>query len=267
MAFETYRKNAADTLRSTPKTERQEKLNELQRTDEYWKTRVDKLKASGQRGEFSEDHTVLHWDTKNLYHGTDVRGIEKFDFAEESTVGNNAVYFTTDPTLAIGYARLRNKERKTAGTFLYEAVLKDITVMNWAEEKTVDILKRKLIDFCMRAHRDLALMDYKDFVATYGLGRHIESGIASLALDKIIGACEKEGYLNGGNTKLVAQGVMGIFFEKFVKESGFDGVITIEGGDDNELTAKPGLSVVVYNREKIVSQRPIDITQSLPPEL
>lgn len=267
MGIESYRKSAADSLRSAPKSERPEKLAALQLTEEYWTARVDKLKESGQRAEFSENRTSLHWKTKNLYHGTDVAEIEEFKYAGESTIGNNAIYFTTDPALAVGYAKLRNRERNTSHTFLYEAVLRDATLMNWAEPATVEKLKKELITFCEEAHKKLAATDYKAFVSIYHLGPHTESEIASLALDRIIESCKKENYLHGGNIKIVAQGVGGVFFEKFVKDKGYDGVITFEGGDDEELTAKQGLSVVLYNKEKIISHRSIDVTKPLPPEL
>ena len=41
----------------------------------------------------------------------------------------------------------------------------------------------------------------------------------------------------------------------------YDGVITIEGGDDVEHTSIPGMSVVVYNREKIATHRAVDVTE------
>jgi hypothetical protein len=53
---------------------------------------------------------------------------------------------------------------------------------------------------------------------------------------------------------------MGIFFEKFVRDKGYDGVITIEGGDDPEFTAKAGISVVLFNKDKVLSHRSVDIT-------
>ncbi len=257
--MEEFRKNVAETLRNTPREDRRQKLTELQKSDEYWTARMDKLLASGQSGEFSEDRTSLHWKVKHVYHGTDTAEIDDFNYAKESTIGNHAVYLTVDPTLAIGYAKLRGKERKSGQAHIYDVVLSDVNLMNWAEQKTVEKLKKEFRDFASKALEELGTADYKDFAQKFGLSENIQKRIAIYALKKIIETCDQSDQLHGGNIKTVAQGVMGIFFEKFVKDKGYDGVITIEGGDDPEFTAKAGISVVMYNKEKIISHRTFDV--------
>lgn len=258
--MEGYRKTAAETLKNLPKEERNEKLAEMQKTDEYWKARTEKLLSSGQKAEFTDDRTSLHWNTKSVYHGTNTPEIDKFEFAEESTIGSNAVYFTIDPTLAMGYAKLRQKERDGQQAYLYEAMLSDVSLMNWAEPKTVEKLSSEFGDYCSNALAELDSSDYKDFARKYGLTEQIQQSTASYALKKIINICDQKGSLHGGNVKTIAQGVMGLFFEKFVKDRGYDGVITIEGGDDPEFTSKAGVSVVIFNKDKITSHRAVDIT-------
>ncbi|MBI4088289.1 hypothetical protein HY418_02825 [Candidatus Kaiserbacteria bacterium] len=263
--MESYRKSAADSLRSLPKSERPEKLATLQLTEEYWKARAEKLKVATQTAEFSDDRTSLHLKTKNVYHGTDVGEVDEFKYADESTIGDNGVYFTVDPSLAMGYARLRGKERGSGNAFLYEAVLSDVNIMNWSEQKTVDLLKGEFRDYCVKAQEELGSTDFKDFAEKYGLHGETGKSTVEYALKTIIAACELDNELNGGNIKLIAAGVRGVFFEKFVKSKRCDGVITIEGGDDQEHTVKPGVSVVIYNRAKITSHRSIDITQTPSP--
>lgn len=235
----------------------------MQKTDEYWSARVDKLLGSGQKAEFSEDRTSLHWKIKNLYHGSDWVDIDELDFAEESTVGDKAVYFTIDPTLAIGYAKLRGKERKTGKAALYEAMVSDVSLMNWAELKTVEKLKADLAEFANVAIGDLHSLAYDDFSKKYGLWESLadwKQQYVQLALERIIEKCTEEDFLHGANIKTVAQGIMGIFFQRFIESRGFDGIITIEGGDDEEFTGKPGVSIALYNKTKIRSHRPFNVT-------
>lgn len=258
---EQLRKQAADTLKALPKSERLAKQEEMFRDPEYWKLRVDKLKEHGQAVEFSEDRTELRWKIKSMYHGTSVPEIDIFSHAEESTIGNNAVYFTIDPELAMGYAQLRKQERKTVSAHLYEVTLRDVVLQNWAEDATVDRLKQDYVAFANQAYVDLGKMNYEAFQKKYDVWPTVQEWVIPVALDRIIELCEKPNTLRGGNVKLVAQGAMGIFFEKFVKEKGYDGVITIEGGDDLVHTARPGISVVLFNREKIASHRSVDITK------
>ena len=258
--MEGFRKNTAETLRNTTKENRREKLAEVQRTDEYWTERVKKLVSQGQKAEWTPDRTGLHWKVKNLYHGTDVENISDFNYAEESTIGDNAVYFTTDAPLAMGYAKLRNRERKTDRTFLYEAVISDAKIMNWAETPIVEKLKNEYADYCAELRQEIQELGFENFSKKHGLPETITQSMAQLGLKRIIETCEQEGLLHGGNIKTVAQGVMGMFFERFVKSKGYDGVITVEGGDDPELTAKAGISVVIFNKEKIISNRAVDIT-------
>ncbi len=260
MGFEQFRKATADSIKAVSKKDRPEKLDEIQRTEEYWKARSEKLKAVVQPTELSEDRISLHWKIKSVYHGTDTAGINVLNFAEESTIGNHAVYFTIDPALAMGYAKLRGKERKTGQSHLYEATLRDTNLLNWAEQETVKKLGKEFGDYCFTAWEELGTLEYKDFSQKHGLWGHVEKRTALYALKKIIEICDHPDKLNGGNIKTISQGVMGIFFEKFVKDKGYDGVITIEGGDDQEFTAKSGISVVLFNREKILSHRAIDIT-------
>lgn len=258
--MEGFRKNTAETLRKTPKDDRREKLAEVRRTDEYWTERVKKLVSQGQKAEWTPDRTGLHWKVKNLYHGTDVENISDFNYAEESTIGDNAVYFTTDAPLAMGYAKLRNRERKSNRTFLYEAVVSDVNIMNWAETPVVEKLKNEYADYCGDLRQKIQQLGFEEFSKKYELPPTITQSMAQLGLKRIIETCEDEGALHGGNIKTVAQGVMGMFFERFVKSKGYDGVITVEGGDDPELTAKAGISVVIFNKAKIVSHRAVDVS-------
>lgn len=260
--MEDFRKNAAESLKATPKSERKRLLSDMQQTDEYWNARIDKLKTADQKAEFSPDRTSLRWKVKNVYHGSDIEGIQEFNYADESTIGDNAVYFTIDPGLAMGYAKLRSRERSTGKGHLYEAVLSDVAIMNWAENQTVALLKKEYAAYCGKLLKEWQQIGYGEFAKKYNLPSHLKEGTVHYALEKIITNCEREDFLHGGNIKEVAQGVMGMFFERFVTSSGFDGVITIEGGDDADLTAKAGVSVVIYNKDKILSHRRLDVATS-----
>ena len=258
-----FRRKAADTLKSTPKQSRSEKLAELQATPEYWAARVEKLLGSGQKAEFSDDRTTFHWKVKNVYHGTDVDKIDKFNYAEESTIGGSAVYFTTDPELAMGYAKLRGLRRGTNQARLYESVLSDVKMMNWAEPTTVEKLRSELAQWCRDMREQIFLDGLEKVAEKYSFWKNVDASGVHYSLKTIIERCEG-GEVHRGNVKEIAQGLRGMFFERFVKERGLDGVITIEGGDDPKHTAKSGISVVIYNKDKIISHRSMNIPAAPP---
>lgn len=259
--MENFRKSTAESLRALPKNERKGRLVALQRSDEYWTARVEKLKIGGQKAEFSQDRTSLKWKVKSVYHGSDVEGIQEFNFAEESSIGDNAVYFAIDPTLAMEYSRLRPSERNTGKSFLYEAILSDVNLMNWAETNIVEKLKIEYAEYCKKILSEIDANGYDAVTKIYAIPATLNERVALTALKRIITICAQEGALNGGNVKNVAFGALGIFFERFVESKGFDGVITIEGGDSENLTSRGGVSVVIYNKNKIQSHRQIEITK------
>ena len=253
----SYRDNLAETLKEAPKDERGDILNDARSDAEYWQERVKKLE---QRAEFSEDRTELTWDQKRVYHGTTEREIGEFDYAEESTIGDNAVYFTADPELAMGYARLRSEERDSDDTYLYEANLENVRMQNWLQQASVDILKSKLNEYAKNTLSKFGDEEFEDLKKKYDFA--VSKDLLKKSLEKIIEKTNEGSDLSVGEMKLVAQGVHGIFFQEFVEQSGFDGVLVVEGGDDATHTVKPGISVVVYNRDKITHHKPYDIAKS-----
>jgi hypothetical protein len=199
------------------------------------------------------------FEEENVYHGTTEPEIESFDFAKESTIGNKALYFTVDPTLAMGYAKLRGEERGGQAAHLYEVGLSDIKLQNWAQLETVYILKEKFATYLEQVIQEIEIKGYESFAQKYGIQPKIRESTVRNVINNTIGHIKQEGFLHGGNIKNVAFGIPGIFFQNFVEQNGFDGVITIEGGDDSNHTAKPGLSVVVYNPDKISWQKPYSL--------
>ena len=259
-----FRTELAKTLKQTPKAGRQEYLAHQKTTPEYWQARVDKL---GQDAEWSDDRTSLSWDKKSVFHGTTADSIESFDYADESTVGTQAIYFTVDPELAMGYAKLRSQER-SGDPHLYKVSLSDVKMQNWAQQPSVDQLKLQLKGHIMGIQQELENGDYDLFAEKYGI--KVKQAIVERSLDRMNQQIDEEGSLTGGNVKTIAQGIPGVFFQDFVEQSGFDGVITIEAGDDPEHTAKPGLLVVLFDKDKIEHQlaNPLEFTPNVTmPEL
>lgn len=157
----------------------------------------------------------------------------------------------------MGYAKLRGEERGGQDAHLYEVGLSDVKLQNWAQLETVSILKEKLATYLEQVIQEIEIEGFETFAQKYDI--HVQERIVRKALDTAIERIKEEGVLHGGNIKTIAQGIPGIFFQNFVEQNGFDGVITIEGGDDGSHTAKPGLSVVVYNPDKISWQKPYSL--------
>jgi phosphoglycolate phosphatase-like HAD superfamily hydrolase len=253
-----FRAELASEIKKSPKESRSEILESAQASVDYWQAKTEKL---GQFADWSEDRTELSWKNKNVYHGSTVPEIESFEFAKESTIGNKAMYFTIDPALAMGYAKLRSEERSDGEAHLYEVGLSDIRLQNWAQLETVSILKEKLITYLEQVIQEIKDEAYERFAQKYGIQPKIKESTVLNAINDTMERIKQEGFLHEGNIKNVASGIPGIFFQNFVEQNGFDGVITWEGGDDPIRTTKPGISVVVYNPEKISWQKPYSLEE------
>src|SRR3989338_10655647 len=105
-----FRDELAKEIKETPKEGRPEILEKAKETPEYWQARTEKIKERQDEEEIDDGLGVLV-KKKTIYHGSGISGIEKFDKAEEDTVGSG-VYFTSEAKDAIGYARLRSKRER-----------------------------------------------------------------------------------------------------------------------------------------------------------
>jgi hypothetical protein len=148
---------------------------------------------------------------KTLYHGSPVAQIQKLNPAEETTVGEG-VYFTSDRKAAEGYARVRSMNKQEAVATVYKA---DIENLKFADLTKEENLKKVLEGFLpvLVQERDKEGVDY--------LSRKvINNAVEAIVMGKV----------SVGNLRSVAFGC-GWEFTSYLKSLGYDGLITLEGGE------------------------------------
>lgn len=167
---------------------------------------------------------------KIIYHGSAISGIEKFNLAEEDTVGNG-VYFTSDKESAAGYARSRSKGEKGATPMIYQCEVENM--------KLLDLRKEENVKKVMSGFREILSARLN---SGEKLGWNIE-GVLREAIDNI-----DRGNIGVGKLKIVTFHFGGQFTE-YVRSLGYEGLITFEGGEGNEVGDHD--TYLVFDPEKI----------------
>lgn len=217
-----FRDELAKEIKETPKEERKEILEQAKQTPEYWQARTEKIKER-QDEEKVDDGLGVLVKKKTLYHGSGISGIKTFNKAEEDTVGSG-IYFTSEAKDAIGYAKLRSERERSPNKAdrspviensvptIYESSVENMKLCDLREDENV---KRVLNEFKEISKEELKKPDLKWFVQG-SLERTIETINA--------------GKVGAGNLKEIAQS-NGQLFSDYIKSLGYEGLITLEGGE------------------------------------
>ena len=166
---------------------------------------------------------------KTLYHGSGIGGIKTFNKAEEDTVGSG-VYFTSEAKDAIGYARRWSRREKNANFIIYESSVDNIKLVNLRKDKNV---KKILDSFKQVLAEKLREPDLKWYYEG--------------ALKKAIEAIHS-GKVSTGNLRDVTFSVSDLF-SNYIKSLGYDGLITFEGGEGNDVGHHD--TYLIFDPEKI----------------
>lgn len=209
-----FRDNLAKSIRSTPKRERKEILEKAKQTPEYWQVRSERI-HDRQNEEEIDDGLGVFVKKKTIYHGSSVSGIEKFDKAEEDTVGSG-IYFTSEAKDAIGYARRRSRSRKDTTPVIYEASVEKIKLLDLRKSENV---KKILIGF-----RQILVDKLKESNLSWYFEESLRRVIDKINSDEI----------GPGNLREVAFST-GTMFSNYVKSIGYDGLIAFEGGEGDDI--------------------------------
>jgi hypothetical protein len=165
---------------------------------------------------------------KTLYHGSSTPGIEKFNVAEDDTVGTG-LYFTSRPEDAIGYARGRAEQRKTESPVLYASQVENLKILDLRKDENV---KKVLPGFKKLLEDELQEPD---------LG-WAKQGTLQAAIEKI-----NTGAVHSGNLREIAWS-HGTSWTDYIKSLGYDGLVTLEGGEGEYV--KNHDSYVIFDPEK-----------------
>lgn len=217
-----FRSELSERIKETSKDQRGEILDKAKETPEYWQARTEKVKERQDEEEIDDGLGVL-MKKKTIYHGSGTSGIEKFDKAEEDTVGSG-IYFTSEAKDAIGYARLRSERERRGGVgkeankdakpIIYESSIENMKMCDLRKNQNV---KKVLDGFKQVLRKELKKPEKWSWE---GWGEVLED-----VVEKI-----NSGKVGAGNLKEVAQRT-GSMFSNYVKSLGYEGLITFEGGE------------------------------------
>jgi hypothetical protein len=171
---------------------------------------------------------------KTLFHGSGISGIESFNPAEETTVGEG-VYFTSDPNSAAGYAQRRSRRSKEDKPVVYEASVENM--------RLVDLRKKDNVRIILDGFKEILLEKSKDDSLRWDLKGILSNALEAINSDKV----------GSGNLREVAFS-MGIDFTKYLESLGYDGLITFEGGEGNDIGYHDTYLIFDPNKVKILKE-------------
>jgi hypothetical protein len=172
----------------------------------------------------------IHIKQKTLFHGTGVKDIQVFRPAEETTVGEG-VYLTSQLQGAVDYARDRSEVTQT-DPLVYETSIEDIKLLDLRNDENI----QKILPGFQRLLEEI-LTKLTDEDPWYR-----QAGIVNI-LEHI-----RENKIKVGLIKLIAQSE-GKLFSEYVQSLGYDGLITIEGGESKHTEDHD--TYLVFNPEKV----------------
>lgn len=165
---------------------------------------------------------------KVLYHGSGTSGIEKFNAAEDDTVGSG-LYFTSKPEDALGYAQGRAEQRKTESPVLYESEVENI--------KVIDLRKDENVKAVLPGFKEILESKLQDPEIGWARQGTLQEAIAKI----------NTGAVGGGNLREIAWS-HGTDWTDYIKSLGYDGLITNEGGEGGYVGNHD--SYVIFDPEK-----------------
>jgi hypothetical protein len=209
-----YRDELAKTIKNAPAEARSEILEQAKIQPEYWQSRGEIAKKI--QGEEPIDGGLgVFVKRKTLYHGTGISGINDFDKAEETTVGEGA-YFTSEPEAAIGYARRRSKRDKDQKPIIYEA--------NIENTKLAELRQKENVQKVLPGFRKILLEKWQEPDLRWDRQLVLSKAIEAIDSDKI----------GPGNLRDIAFST-GKIFTDYIASLGYDGLITYEGGEGSDV--------------------------------
>lgn len=238
-----YRKALSQDLKQRSTVDRREALGDAKNSREYWDARTQKLKAVQEPTEISIDNgRGVLIQRKHLFHGSAIPGTRVFLPAEDTTVGPG-VYLTSGSNEAIGYAEVRSETSHAEGVdpepVLYEVSVENLRLLDLRREKVVNDISRELDAYM----QDIRAKQFHDMPWD-------EQG-AFLQVMERLALPPGSGYdVAVGKIKYIAQN--GPWFTDYVKSLGYDGIITLEGGEASmSATTGPHDTYLIYDPSKV----------------
>lgn len=210
-----FRDSLAKEIREAPKERRKDILQKAREEPEYWQARGLTIKERQAEEEIDNGFGVLVTH-KTLYHGSGTSGIERLDQAEEDTVGSG-VYFTSEARDAIGYARRRARRKEGLSPVIYEASVENM--------KLLDLRKTENVQKVLDGFREVLVEKIQNHDLKFIYQEVLRRAIAAIDSGKIRAGNLREVTFSTGNS-----------FSNYVKSLGYEGLITVEGGEGNDVS-------------------------------
>ncbi len=238
---EDFREELAKNIESAPKEERRGILAKAQETSDYWQARQEKITPT-QEEEIINNGLGVLLKKKILYHGSATNDIDVFKGAEETTVGEG-VYFTSTAKEAIGYAKGRSQQRK-GEPILYEASVENLKLVDLRNNENVKRIFEGFLPTVVERLEKANADEKAPWYATQGLEEEIKT--------------IQSGKLHRGNIREVVFHD-GAEFTKYLQSLGYDGLITLEGGEGDYVGHHD--TYLIFNPEKAKISRSNKITK------
>ncbi len=209
-----FRDELAKEIKEVPKKKRKEVLEKAKEKLDYWQARSEKIHERQNEEEIDGGLGVLV-KRETLYHGSGTSGIEAFNKAEEDTVGSG-IYFTSEAKDAIGYARRRSRGREGTSPVIYEASVENM--------KLLDLRKTENVKKVLGGFKEVIKQKLKEPDLNWAYEG---------ALQKVMEAINS-GKIGAGNLREVTFST-GEMFSNYVKSMRYEGLITFEGGEGDDI--------------------------------
>jgi len=238
--MENFREKLAGEIKNTPKQERADVLEQAKQSPEYWQARTEKIHEQQDEEEINDGLGVFI-KKKTLYHGSATEDIQAFNEAEETTVGHG-VYLTSEAKDAIGYARRRARHKPQqvgeVKPVIYELTVEGIKLLNLRKDENV---KKIVQGFKVVLEEELKKDNIPWFRRT--------------TLQRAIDVINQE-KVDSGKIREVAFS-HGKLFTDYVTSLGYDGLITYEGGEGDDVKEHDSYVIFDPSKAKIVQEHQI----------
>lgn len=174
---------------------------------------------------------------KTLYHGSANQGIVAFNPAEEDTVGSG-IYFTSEAKDAIGYARRRLRSRQNSVPILYETQVENLRLANLRNDESV----KKVLD----GFKEVLKQRLSDANIQWNYQETLRRSIEAINQGKIGSGNLREATFNHTST-----------FTKYLQSLGYDGLVTFEGGEGEDVGSHDTYLIFDPKKVKIIQEQKI----------
>jgi hypothetical protein len=209
-----FRDELTEEIKKAPEEERKNILDKAKEKPEYWQARTEKIKERQDEEEIDDGIGVLV-KKKTLYHGSGTSGTRTFNKAEEDTVGSG-IYFTSEAKDAIGYARRRSHGKEGASPTIYESSIENM--------KLLDLRKTENVKKVLEGFKEVLRDKTKEPDLKWNYKAVLRRAVEAINAGKV----------GAGNLREVTFGT-GWMFSDYVKSLGYEGLVTLESGEGEDV--------------------------------